>query len=92
MFALSLVALSALSVSATTITSAPTATPTAAPREKRATTSPLPLTAYTYAYDQVPYQVNPYNVGRGPQSGYNQVSRREETLRWRETASAELTP
>ena len=35
------------------------------------TTSPLPLTDYTYAYSDIPYQVNPYNVGRGPQSGYN---------------------
>lgn len=49
----------------------PAPAPTAAPIEKRDTTSPLPLYSYTYAYDQIPYQVNPYAVGRGPQSGYN---------------------
>ncbi|KII94430.1 hypothetical protein PLICRDRAFT_101864 [Plicaturopsis crispa FD-325 SS-3] len=35
------------------------------------TTSPQPLTDYSYPYSQLPYQVNPYPVGRGPQSGYN---------------------
>ncbi|ORY27102.1 hypothetical protein BCR39DRAFT_589357 [Naematelia encephala] len=38
------------------------------------TTSPLPLTEYFYPYDQIPYQVNPFPVGRGPQSGYNQCN------------------
>lgn len=45
-----------------TITRAPTAT--LAPR---ADASPLPLTDYTYAYSALPYKVNPYAVGRGPQ-------------------------
>lgn len=35
------------------------------------TTSPLPLTDYQYPYSAIPYQVNPYAVGRGPQAGYN---------------------
>lgn len=35
------------------------------------TTSPLPLTDYTYPYSAIPYQVNPYAIGRGPQAGYN---------------------
>jgi len=35
------------------------------------TTSPLPLTDYQYPYSAIPEQVNPYAVGRGPQSGYN---------------------
>ncbi|KIM89738.1 hypothetical protein PILCRDRAFT_194685 [Piloderma croceum F 1598] len=38
------------------------------------TTSPLPLTQYQYPYASVPYQVNPYPVGRGPQAGYNQCN------------------
>jgi len=38
------------------------------------TTSPLPLTDYFYPYSQIPYQVNPFPVGRGPQSGYNQCN------------------
>ncbi|GAA5840679.1 hypothetical protein JCM9279_007401 [Rhodotorula babjevae] len=41
---------------------------------KAAAQSALPLTQYTYAYDQVPYQVNPYPSVRGPQSGYNQCN------------------
>jgi hypothetical protein len=35
------------------------------------TTSPLPLTDYHYTYPNLPEQVNPFDVGRGPQSGYN---------------------
>ncbi|KAG8869505.1 hypothetical protein FRB97_001092 [Tulasnella sp. 331] len=35
------------------------------------TTGPLPLSEYFYPLTAVPYQVNPYPVGRGPQSGYN---------------------
>ena len=38
------------------------------------TTSPLPLTAYQYPYSALPYQVNPYPVGRGPQFGFNQCN------------------
>ncbi|GAA5823778.1 hypothetical protein JCM11251_003290 [Rhodosporidiobolus azoricus] len=38
---------------------------------KAASASALPLTMYTYAYEDVPYQVNPYKSERGPQSGYN---------------------
>jgi hypothetical protein len=46
------------------ITSAPIATPTLG-------SGPLPLTQYTFTYPNVPEQVNPFPVGRGPQSGYN---------------------
>ncbi|GAA5909281.1 hypothetical protein JCM8208_005630 [Rhodotorula glutinis] len=53
----------------TTITAAPS--PSQVAIAKRAETSPQPLTDYSYSYGQQPYQVNPYNVGRGPQSGYN---------------------
>ncbi|KII94427.1 hypothetical protein PLICRDRAFT_36700 [Plicaturopsis crispa FD-325 SS-3] len=35
------------------------------------TTSPLPLTDYNYPFSAIPYQVNPFPIGRGPQSGYN---------------------
>jgi hypothetical protein len=35
------------------------------------TTSPLPLTEYNYPYSAIPEKVNPYAIGRGPQSGYN---------------------
>lgn len=60
---------------ASTITTSPDARRTPAPLEQRATTyettTPLPLTDYSYPYSAVPYQVNPYAVGRGPQSGYN---------------------
>jgi len=38
------------------------------------TGTPLPLTQYQYPYSQIPYQVNPYPVGRGPQSGYNKCN------------------
>ena len=38
---------------------------------RQAATSPLPLTEYQYPYSAIPYQVNPFPVGRGPQSGYN---------------------
>ncbi|GAA5928580.1 uncharacterized protein JCM15063_003914 [Sporobolomyces koalae] len=60
-------ALAAVARAGTTITAAPSPTQDLA---KRAA-SPSPLTDYTYAYSQIPYQVNPYPVGRGPQSGYN---------------------
>ncbi|KZP27877.1 hypothetical protein FIBSPDRAFT_730011 [Athelia psychrophila] len=61
---------------ASTITTSPPARRTpAAPLVQRATTyettTPLPLTDYNYPYSALPYQVNPYPVGRGPQSGYN---------------------
>jgi len=36
--------------------------------------SPLPLTQYDFPYSQVPYQVNPFPVGRGPQAGYNKCN------------------
>jgi hypothetical protein len=39
-----------------------------------AASTPLPLTQYQYPYSQLPYKVNPYAVGRGPQSGYNQCN------------------
>ncbi|BGP02082.1 hypothetical protein NBRC10513v2_005730 [Rhodotorula toruloides] len=54
-------------------TEAASATVTAAATKKAAAAegSPLPLTQYTYAYSDVPYQVNPYKSIRGPQSGYN---------------------
>lgn len=68
-------ALAATTVSASSVTLTPGPHPTLAARAASETTSPLPLTAYTYAYEDVPYKVNPYAVGRGPQSGYNQVSR-----------------
>lgn len=38
------------------------------------TNSPLPLTQYLYPYSAVPDQVNPFPVGRGPQSGYNKCN------------------
>jgi hypothetical protein len=41
--------------------------PTNVPRQASA----LPLTEYHYTYPNVPYQVNPFPSGRGPQSGYN---------------------
>jgi hypothetical protein len=45
--------------------------PTPVRRQAVETTSPLPLTDYHYTYPNVPEQVNPFPVGRGPQSGYN---------------------
>ncbi|GAA5856035.1 hypothetical protein JCM9279_003384 [Rhodotorula babjevae] len=72
MLALAVAATLALASSAlaeTTITAAPS--PSQVLKAKRAETSPQPLTDYSYSYGQQPYQVNPYNVGRGPQSGYN---------------------
>jgi hypothetical protein len=48
--------------------------PTPVRRQAQETTSPLPLTDYHYTYPNVPYQVNPFPVGRGPQSGYNQCN------------------
>lgn len=38
------------------------------------TTSPLPLTAYQYPYSALPEQINPFPIGRGPQSGYNRCN------------------
>jgi hypothetical protein len=38
------------------------------------TNSPLPLTQYQYPYSAIPEQVNPFPVGRGPQSGYNRCN------------------
>lgn len=38
------------------------------------TTSPLPLTEYQYPFSAIPEQVNPYAVGRGPQSGFNRCN------------------
>lgn len=62
-----------------TITQSPAARRTPTPHHDLAkriattyeTTSPLPLTQYQYPYSAIPYQVNPYNYKRGPQSGYN---------------------
>jgi hypothetical protein len=57
-----------------TITTAPDAkrTPSQHDLEKRQSGgTPLPLTAYQFPFSQIPYQVNPFPVGRGPQSGYN---------------------
>ncbi|GAA6003824.1 hypothetical protein JCM10207_006425 [Rhodosporidiobolus poonsookiae] len=51
-----------------------TAMASATKKENAAAGSPLPLTQYTFAYDEVPYQVNPYAVERGPQIGYNQCN------------------
>ncbi|GAA5838788.1 hypothetical protein JCM5353_000191 [Sporobolomyces roseus] len=70
--ALAVLALASTALAGTTITQAPS--PTQIEVAKRAASSPNPLTDYTYAYSAVPYQVNPYAVGRGPQSGYNQCN------------------
>ncbi|GAA5861024.1 hypothetical protein JCM8547_008010 [Rhodosporidiobolus lusitaniae] len=56
-----------------TLTAAPSASQVAK-AVKRAESSALPLTEYTYSYGSQPYQVNPYASGRGPQSGYNQCN------------------
>ncbi|KAL1413823.1 hypothetical protein Q8F55_001607 [Vanrija albida] len=54
-----------------TVTVAPAA-PTTAPSAPAApAVSPKPLTEYNIPYSAIPYQVNPYPVLRGPQSGYN---------------------
>lgn len=45
-----------------------------AKRQATPTNSPLPLTDYQYPYSAIPEQVNPYPVGRGPQSGYNRCN------------------
>ncbi|BGP39749.1 hypothetical protein JCM10450v2_003719 [Rhodotorula kratochvilovae] len=68
--ALALVAAAGLVSAESTITAAP-APSTVAKAVKRQEQSAKPLTEYTYAYSEVPYQVNPFNSGRGPQSGYN---------------------
>jgi hypothetical protein len=39
-----------------------------------AATSPLPLTSYHFEYDELPYKINPFPVGRGPQFGFNQCN------------------
>ncbi|GAA5906068.1 hypothetical protein JCM6882_003550 [Rhodosporidiobolus microsporus] len=53
-----------------TLTAAPSPSQVAR-AAKRAESSALPLTEYSYSYGSQPYQVNPYASGRGPQSGYN---------------------
>jgi len=45
-----------------------------AKRQSTETTSPLPLTDYNYPFSAIPFQVNPYAVGRGPQAGYNKCN------------------
>jgi hypothetical protein len=63
-----------------TITTAPKVkrTPSYLDKRQAATTyetnSPLPLTDYKYPYSAVPEQVNPFDVGRGPQTGYNRCN------------------
>lgn len=52
-------AFASVALADSTITTAPAPT-TIAKAVKRAETSPQPLTAYTYAYSDVPYQVNPF--------------------------------
>ncbi|KAM0756297.1 hypothetical protein T439DRAFT_376514 [Meredithblackwellia eburnea MCA 4105] len=54
--------------------SAATTTAKATVAAAAASGTPLPLTQYTYAYSQIPYQVNPYPYLRGPQSGYNECN------------------
>jgi len=56
---------SVLSASGSVTTTAP---PAAAPTLGNA---PLPLTQYNFKYPDLPEKVNPFAVGRGPQSGYN---------------------
>ncbi|KAM0751777.1 hypothetical protein T439DRAFT_324968 [Meredithblackwellia eburnea MCA 4105] len=69
---ISALSLSAVNADLATTTLPPNPTITLGPRAVvTPTNSPLPLTQYTYAYNNIPYQVNPYAVGRGPQSGYN---------------------
>jgi len=66
------------------VTTAPPVTTTPAPTTPAATitappaistpnigNSPLPLTQYHFTYPNLPYQVNPFQGDRGPQSGYN---------------------
>jgi len=62
-----LAAILSISLLLATSTYAQLAFPTNVPRQASA----LPLTEYHYPYSNVPYQVNPYPSGRGPQSGYN---------------------
>ncbi|GAA5906072.1 hypothetical protein JCM6882_003551 [Rhodosporidiobolus microsporus] len=62
--------LAAAASDSTTITAAPSPTQVKKPA-KRAEESALPLTEYKYSYSEIPYQVNPFNSGRGPQSGFN---------------------
>lgn len=64
--------LAAASGAALAAVAPPAPTITAAPElAKRQNGQPEPLYSYSFAYDQIPYKVNPYAVGRGPQSGYN---------------------
>jgi hypothetical protein len=61
-----------------TITTAPNAkrTPSHHDLAKRQASgaSALPLTQYQFPYSAIPYQVNPFPVGRGPQAGYNKCN------------------
>ena len=63
-----------------TITNAPQAkrTPSHHDLAKRQATAvsgtPLPLTQYQFPYSAIPEQVNPFPIGRGPQSGYNKCN------------------
>ena len=45
-----------------------------AKRQSYPTNTPLPLTQYHYPFSAIPEQVNPFPVGRGPQSGYNKCN------------------
>ncbi|BGP15856.1 hypothetical protein JCM10213_005658 [Rhodosporidiobolus nylandii] len=67
---LALAGAATLASAGSTITAGPSATQVAQ-AVKRAESSALPLTQYTFSYADVPYQVNPFASGRGPQSGYN---------------------
>ncbi|GAA5970908.1 hypothetical protein JCM11641_004504 [Rhodosporidiobolus odoratus] len=62
--------LAAAATGSTTITAGPSASEVTQ-AVKRAESSALPLTEYKFSYSEVPYQVNPFNSGRGPQSGFN---------------------
>lgn len=53
------IASSALAAAQSTITAAP-APSQIAKAKRQANASPSPLTDYTFAYSQIPYQVNPY--------------------------------
>ncbi|GAA5970907.1 hypothetical protein JCM11641_004503 [Rhodosporidiobolus odoratus] len=58
-----------LAVAQSTLTAAPS--PSQVAKAVKRAESALPLTEYSYSYGSQPYQVNPYQSGRGPQSGYN---------------------
>jgi len=55
---------SVLSVTGQTTTAPPASTPTLGK-------TALPLTQYSFQYPNLPEKVNPFDTGRGPQSGYN---------------------